>query len=134
MEGEAALLTTLSPEGFPHHSFLSEDEWAEAGAILRIALLRESRSFRNLRFRRLASFLTVADGQPVIYQIKRAGRACPLRTDPTRARVCLEIVTKFAAPRLPTENAHLTGSFSYERSEPREKSELRMKIREELSQ
>ena len=83
--GEAVVLTTLSANGFPHHSFLSEDEWHRLDdRSVALAVITSSRTAANLVQRRIATLLflgphlELASGLVVSRAPRRAALAVPL--------------------------------------------------------
>lgn len=130
--GEAGVLTTISDEGFPHHCFLSEDEWCELGSGMRVSLLIASRTVRNLAARPRALMLRVIDGDAVLFRLEASREGTPMQADPRRASFEFRIVEKTVAKTPPQEKARLTGSLSFEREESREESNRRRRVKEEL--
>lgn len=126
-------MTTVSDDGFPHHVFLSEDEWArrDDGRVA-LALLASSRTAANLRRRGEASLLSLADAAPGTTALLRRGRPRRLASDPARRVFTFDVVREVPARTLPGERAWLTGSLAYERAIEPEDAERRARIQEEL--
>lgn len=132
VEGEAAILTTISDDGFPHHCFLSQDEWEESETSIGLSLLSASRTARFVARRPAASFLRLIAGEAVILRLELAGAGGAMRADPSRSAFRFTIVERIVAKTPPNEKASLTGSLSFERLESREESDRRRRVKEEL--
>ncbi len=131
--GEAVILTTLSANGFPHHSFLSEDEWHRAGdRSISLAVITSSRTASNLVERKIATLLFLAPDEvrTAFLKLRRAPR--PLVADPDRSRFVLTIRAEVVATTPPGEVARLDRPLHYLRWQDRHETARRKRVKEEL--
>jgi hypothetical protein len=132
--GEAVILTTLSANGFPHHSFLSEDEWhrAEDGSVS-LAVIASSRTAENLVERRTATLLFLAPDEVRTVFLRLRRRPRPLSADPDRSRFVLAVRAEVVATTPPGEVARLDRPLHYLRWQDRSETARRKRVKEELS-
>jgi hypothetical protein len=132
--GEAVVLTTLSANGFPHHSFLSEDEWHRPDErTVSIAVLTSSRTAANLLERKLATLLFLAPGEVRTAFLRLRRRPVRLEADAERSRLVLTVRAEVAATTPPGEVARLDRPLQYLRwLEPADKAR-RKRVKEELT-
>lgn len=128
------VLTTLAPDGFPHHAFLSGDEVsAAAEGRVAVSLAAGSRSAANLDRRRRGALLSSAGGALVTRAVRRRRNARPLAADPARRLYVLEVVREVAAVPLPGENGEVATGLTYRRREEPEERRRRADSARELA-
>jgi hypothetical protein len=131
--GEAVILTTLSANGFPHHSFLSEDEWHRTGTgFISLAILTGSRTAANLEKRKIASLLFLAPEEVRTAFLRLRRQPTSLSADPARSQFVLTVRAEVAATTPPGEVARLERPFSYLRWQGPEDALRRKRVKEEL--
>ena len=131
--GEAVVLTTLSANGFPHHSFLSEDEWHRLDErSITLAILAGSRTAANLVERRIATLLFLAPDEVRTAFLRLRGRPKALSADPARSRFVLTVRAEVVAPAPPGEGARLDHPLHYLRWQDRSETARRRQVKAEL--
>ncbi len=127
-------MTTVADDGFPHHAFLSEDEWGRrADGRVAIAVLSGSKTAGNLLSRRAATLLSLAGRAPATAALRLRGRPRRLAADAGRTLFVFDVLREIPARSLPGEKARLTGSLAYERLDAAEERSRRRRVKEELS-
>ena len=127
-------MTTVSPDGTPHHAFHSEDEWSRRpGGDLVLALLDGSRTSGNLVAGSWATLLTLNGAGPATLLARLKGKPRRCRTDHSRSLYVLRVVREIPARVLPGEEARWKGSLAYERRMVPEESARRKTLSEEVS-
>jgi len=112
------VLTTLAPDGFPHHAFLSGDEVsAPVEGRVAVSLAAGSRSAANLDRHRRGALLSTAGGALVTRVVRRRRNARPLAADPARRLYVVEVVREVVAVPLPGENGEVATGLTYRRRE-----------------
>jgi hypothetical protein len=131
--GEAVVLTTLSANGFPHHSFLSEDEWHRLDdRSIALAVIAGSRTAANLQERRIATLLFLAPDEVRTAFLRLRGRPKALASDPDRSRFVLAVRAEVVATTPPGEVARLDRPLHYLRWQDRRETARRKQVKEEL--
>lgn len=133
MKGEAAVLTTVSADGFPHHAFLSRDEWAvrEDGRYA-LSLPAASRSAANLRDRPRAAFCVRRRSALVVASLEHRERPRESTVDESRAAFLFEVVAQRVAGGAPGEKARVLHGISFSRLETLQESRRRRAVAKEL--
>ena len=131
--GEAVILTTLSANGFPHHSFLSEDEWHRLDdRRVALAVITSSRTAANLVQRKIATLLFLAPDEVRTDFLRLRGRPRLLASDPARSRFVLTVRAEVVATTPPGEVARLDRPLHYLRWQDRGETARRKRVKEEL--
>ncbi len=132
--GEAVILTTLSANGFPHHSFLSEDEWDRADdRSLSLAVITTSRTATNLVERKIATLLFLAPDEVRTTFLRLRRRPRPLSADTDRSHFLLSVRAEVVATTPPGEVARLDRPLHYLRWQDRVETARRRHVKEELA-
>ena len=132
--GEAVILTTLSANGFPHHSFVAEDEWQRTDeATIAVAVTASSRTARNLDERRIGTLLFLDPDEVRTAFLRLKGRPGVMAADSSRRRYVFRIRAEVVASTPPGEIARLDRTFSYTRWQGSQEADRRKRVKEELS-